>query len=1144
MAEQSLDEYFSSVEYTCPSPIVYQISIKDRKLQGIDISSFHIVNSKNFLFLFINDSFPLFKIELQQKIQIKEYHLDLTEDLMTLMIVKYNLKEKIDKFIRKKAYLSFTKKVLNKIYNNYYSTNFIAYYINSLKKKSLQSLQLYYLLKMKKKLKVYKLNENIKNIYKKVFFNKIKNEIISKGAYEKNHKTYIIKYFFGKIGLMQKNKLLLGNLIEKIINIYIRKRILFFFQVIKANSESVTKIEQIVEAYHIHKVLDKIFYGLKEYYEKQKSIKEKIANYNKYNFLFIEILFEHLGYKDYLKKISQENISKVFILLKHNLLQKKLIYSKFAIISSKYLKNKKEKTFQFYKNIQKYKKENKKKFYEFFFKRISQIIFNKKLLLNRNLIMKYTNKQNVYQTFFGNIATNLSNKLYRMRLNAEWSKKVMVYKLYEFFSCLFLSKKLNEKKICQNVTSSFEFVSIRLLQKKKKQLIKKLSNINIFKSFIKQIKFLKKETQLKRNATEIKYNKQKYYYWIFLNRIKTDNSLHKRQKYFKNKHLKECFQKYKQQVKVKNWMTAASQSYNEKIKHKSMIVLYHYSSFKKEKNIRDKYFFYQLQKLLLNFYYNQYIKQSFALRNQIKVIELITKKNGIHNFFKLSKKSCKKKKIFTKIKNSLKKTFLRKMIEISNKNLKIKQSKQLFDKGNANFTLYNMFIYKILSHSHREKMIQQAINVINLQKIFKHFKKALYDVKRNYFLLEKFYYFNFINHFCYKKQTKEDKKNQIIKFRKSLPFLNLRKRISEKKKASIIHNNYIKYIISKKIVPLVKIVKIVNALKPIIALKKKIWSIILLRLLTLNKQNALFKQKRQRIYLNQIKQMIIKKNRVKSSFEKMKILFNKKHILKNLMIVVLQRIKNEIIRNNNKKYIFKKFVTKAIKLYQYKNSYQIIQKKKNISEQIQYIHNKKRLNSYCCFLNRVRSKLRTKNINSKVDYINHQQRINDISLFFQNISCLKNKSYITKMTYIKEMRFFFNMVKKNKNLKKFKKIFFLSKNFKNFQSNCFNYSKSKQMTNKLITYFCIKAIKQFKSQIRLIKREALINSKYIKQLKKCSKMLLLKNREKIFKLFINTTKMLYKINKHLKKSIFKLLKENMIISKDINYYLNEAKEYK
>ena len=62
MAEQSLDEYFSSVEYTCPSPVVYQISIKDRKLHGVDISSFHIVNSKNFLFLFSAISDYLYSI--------------------------------------------------------------------------------------------------------------------------------------------------------------------------------------------------------------------------------------------------------------------------------------------------------------------------------------------------------------------------------------------------------------------------------------------------------------------------------------------------------------------------------------------------------------------------------------------------------------------------------------------------------------------------------------------------------------------------------------------------------------------------------------------------------------------------------------------------------------------------------------------------------------------------------------------------------------------------------------------------------------------------------------------------------------------------------------------------------------------------
>ena len=93
---------------------------------------------------------------------------------------------------------------------------------------------------------------------------------------------------------------------------------------------------------------------------------------------------------------------------------------------------------------------------------------------------------------------------------------------------------------------------------------------------------------------------------------------------------------------------------------------------------------------------------------------------------------------------------------------------------------------------------------------------------------------------------------------------------------------------------------------------------------------------------------------------------------------------------------------------------------------------------------------------------------------------------------------------------------------------------------KLITFYGIKSIKQFKSQIKLIKSESSVNAKLFKQIKTSIKILLQKKKEKIFKMFIDTTKMLYTINKKLKKSIFKMLKENMIISKDINYYLNEV----
>ena len=109
MSERNLNDYFAHVDYSSPSPSIYQIIISDKMLTGVDISAFHLVNSNAMLYIFINDSIPLLKVQLNSPIHIKEYHLGLIDDTLTLKIVKYNIKEKTNKLILKQSFLYFKK---------------------------------------------------------------------------------------------------------------------------------------------------------------------------------------------------------------------------------------------------------------------------------------------------------------------------------------------------------------------------------------------------------------------------------------------------------------------------------------------------------------------------------------------------------------------------------------------------------------------------------------------------------------------------------------------------------------------------------------------------------------------------------------------------------------------------------------------------------------------------------------------------------------------------------------------------------------------------------------------------------------------------------------------------------------------------
>ena len=50
------------------------------------------------------------------------------------------------------------------------------------------------------------------------------------------------------------------------------------------------------------------------------------------------------------------------------------------------------------------------------------------------------------------------------------------------------------------------------------------------------------------------------------------------------------------------------------------------------------------------------------------------------------------------------------------------------------------------------------------------------------------------------------------------------------------------------------------------------------------------------------------------------------------------------------------------------------------------------------------------------------------------------------------------------------------------------------------------------------------------------------SRKKYFKIFINKVKIMKQTNDSLKRKIFNILKQNVAITKDLKYYLNEAEK--
>ena len=165
--DKKLEEFFQIVNYISPSPNEYKIIMKDEKIKNIIIYNFHVVSSSHYIFIYINENLPIFKLNLQKNIKIKEYHTNIIEDVMEIIIIEYNINDQLIKFQKKSAQKNFFKTILNKIYLKYVYDNSILFYLNNLKKKAFNNLQLNYLNSIQ-----IKISSNI--LHKKIAFLKIK----------------------------------------------------------------------------------------------------------------------------------------------------------------------------------------------------------------------------------------------------------------------------------------------------------------------------------------------------------------------------------------------------------------------------------------------------------------------------------------------------------------------------------------------------------------------------------------------------------------------------------------------------------------------------------------------------------------------------------------------------------------------------------------------------------------------------------------------------------------------------------------------------------------------------------------------------------------------------------------------------------
>ena len=282
------------------------------------------------------------------------------------------------------------------------------------------------------------------------------------------------------------------------------------------------------------------------------------------------------------------------------------------------------------------------------------------------------------------------------------------------------------------------------------------------------------------------------------------------------------------------------------------------------------------------------------------------------------------------------------------------------------------------------------------------------------------------------------------------------------------------------------------------------------------------------IFIKKIKEKIYIKNQIKENI----ILFQKRSALDQLLMNVIFKMKNDILKERLKNLLIKKFIYRLmnqyIESYNKGNSDNI---EKNNKDKYGLLESQKRIfnnfifKSYVfSFFKRVKICLNNSKIKNTQNNIIIKKRNDFLKNYFLQIKEYKSYSFqnvkklLFKKIFFSKIKYLMvnkaNDINNINKLTNVKKLFIFKVNYKLFINNLKSFKAS------IIT---IKAIKQKLEKYRENNQKTLETKKY-------------------FKIFINKVKINKKENDYLKRKIFNIIKKNVIISKELKHYLNEAEE--
>ena len=285
-------------------------------------------------------------------------------------------------------------------------------------------------------------------------------------------------------------------------------------------------------------------------------------------------------------------------------------------------------------------------------------------------------------------------------------------------------------------------------------------------------------------------------------------------------------------------------------------------------------------------------------------------------------------------------------------------------------------------------------------------------------------------------------------------------------------------------------------------------------------------------FIKKVQQKIIYKKQIKTKI----ILFQKRFGIEQLLINVINEMKNNLLKEKLKHFLVKKFIytvmEQYIENYNKENNTYLYDTYNN--DKKKKINNSKKLFSNYLIKSNIYTFLNGANIcinNSRLRFIQYNYaneiRINKIKIYFKKIIDIRKYSFINEKKKIMCKYFFINIksrINYNKTkingkneLKNKQKNFIKKKIFGQFINNCRIHLKHKKRINDI--------------RKKYVENENIgkIRNKIIK---------------KYFIFFIQRIKIIKNTNYSLKRRIFNLIKNNAKISKDLKYYLNEATKIK